>query len=45
MKPSNKTKKELTKFESLLRDILESFVRKTDSERRIAVFGSDPFKN
>jgi hypothetical protein len=45
MKSANKTKKESSKFESFVREILESFIRKTDSERRVSVFGSDPLKN
>ncbi len=45
MKAGNKKKQIHSKFESLVRDILESFVRKTDSDRRAALFGADPFRN
>lgn len=45
MKSGNKKKQNNSKFGSFMRDIFESFVRKTDSERRAALYGADPFKN
>ncbi len=34
-----------SKFESMMHGMFESFIRKTDSDKRIAIFGGDPLRN
>jgi len=46
MKSRNKKRqKSASKFESMMFGMFESFIRKTDSDKRIALFGGDPFKS
>ncbi len=46
MKSRNKKKQEsASKFETMMRGMLELFIRKTDSDKRVALFGGDPFRN
>jgi len=46
MKSRNKkTQKSASRFESIMFGMFESFIRKTDSDKRIALFGGDPFRN
>jgi hypothetical protein len=49
MKPDNSKKKQnpetSSKFKAFFRHLIESFIRKTDSEKRSDLFGTDPFRN
>ena len=45
MKSRNKKQESTSKFETIMRGMLESFIRKTDSDKRIALFGGDPLRN
>ena len=48
MKAGNKRKQNsenVSKFEAYVRNILESFIRKTDAEKRAALYGADPFRD
>jgi hypothetical protein len=49
MKTDNHKKKQspenVSKFKAFIRNLLESFIRKTDSEKRTDLFGADPFRN
>jgi hypothetical protein len=49
MKPDTNKKKQnqesVSKFKAFFRNLLESFIRKTDSEKRSDLFGADPFRN
>jgi len=43
---TKKSKQEnISRFKAFVRNILESLIRKTDSEKRTALFGGDPFKD
>lgn len=47
MKSSNKKNQKsnrASKFALLMQELFESFARKTDSEKRTALVGSDPFR-
>ncbi len=46
MKSRNKKRQEtVSMFEFMMRGMFESFIRKTDSDKRVALFGGDPFRN
>jgi hypothetical protein len=50
MKPDNSTKKKqqpenISRFKAFIRNLFESFIRKTDSEKRSDLFGADPFRH
>jgi hypothetical protein len=47
MKSRNKRKQKsenTSRFDLIMREILESFIRKTDSEKRALLVGVDPFR-
>ena len=48
MKPDTNKKQKvenMSKFKTLIRNLFESFIRKTDSEKRSDLFGADPFRH
>ncbi len=45
MKNKNDQSAKTAKSRSILSSVLSEFVRKTESDKRIAMFGSDPLKS